>query len=107
MGSKTPPPGKPPHRDSREGDAARHPNPKHLVTKTASLQRIAGALQMSPAVLYQLPNAIRAVGSAEATTDNGGLDRECRALVHAFLRISDAEERRRLLALVQASVVRA
>lgn len=108
MGSKTPPPGKSPHADPREGDAVGSSHSEHLVTRSTPLQRIADALQVSPTVLYQLQNAIEAASRpVEQTEGDGGLHRECYALIQAFMRISDPEERLRILGLVQASAERA
>ena len=107
MGSKTPPPGKPPEPDLREGDPAGSHRSRHLVARATSLERIANALQVSPTVLYQPQNAIEAAKPAGQTGDYRGQEGECVALIHAFLRIADPEERRRILALVQASAERA
>ena len=59
---------------------------------------------MPPAVLYNLPNAVdpRMHTTAEAAL-SGRIDIEGAELLRAYIRISDPEERRRILALVQAS----
>ncbi|MCJ2005630.1 hypothetical protein [Methylobacterium sp. J-092] len=107
MGSKAPPPGTSWPSDSQEGETVGLPLPASHATKITSLQRIAEALQVPPAALYQLPNAVEAAKPIEQTESPGGQDRECYALIQAFMRISDPEERRRILALVQASAERA
>ena len=107
MGSKAPPPGKPPQACSHEDDAGRHPLSAGHATKITALQRIADALQVTPAVLYQPQNAIEAVKPAVQAKGDGSREGECATLIHAFLRISDPEERRRILVLVQASAERA
>ena len=94
----------PPQVNPREDDVVGHPPSADHVARKASLQRIADALHVSPAVLYEPLNAIHeASRSGEQTDDYGGHDGQCSALIHAFMRISDPEERRRILALVQAS----
>lgn len=107
MGSKTPPPGKPPEACSHEDDAGRHPLSAGRATKITALQRIADALQVTPAALYQPETAIEAVERTGQTEVNEEQDRECYALLQAFLRISDPEERSRIFALVQASAEQA
>ncbi|MFK5600665.1 hypothetical protein ACFZ8E_27340 [Methylobacterium sp. HMF5984] len=102
MGSKSPPPDKPLNADLQEGDAVGHPLSAGHATKITSLQRIADALQVPPAALYQPQNAIKAAKPVGQTEDHGSQDGECAALLHAFLSISDPEERRRILARVQA-----
>ncbi|MCJ2106629.1 hypothetical protein MKK70_14825, partial [Methylobacterium sp. E-041] len=82
----------------------RLPRSVSLMAKSTPLQRIADALQVSLTVLYQSQNAIEAVSKpVEQTKANGGFERECYALIQAFMRISDPEERLRILTLVQAS----
>lgn len=108
MGSKAPPPGTPPQADPREDDAVGHPLSAVPGIRNTPLQRIAEALQVSPTVLYQPQNAIEAASKpVEQAEANGGLDQECYALIQAFMRISDPEERHRILGLVQASAKRA
>jgi predicted DNA-binding transcriptional regulator YafY len=105
MGSKTP--GQPAHAAPKEGDAVGSSHSVLLSKRATSLQRIADALQVSPATLYQPQNAIEAASRpVEQTEGNGGFDRECYALIQAFMRISDPEERLRILGLVQASANR-
>ncbi|WP_187294336.1 hypothetical protein [Methylobacterium sp. B1] len=60
--------------------------------------RIAGALQVQPDVLYA-PDAANA--RTHSAKDGADLDQQCEALLHAYRRIRDPEERRRLLLLVQ------
>lgn len=108
MGSKTPPPGQAPQADLKEDGAGGHPPSANSAINPTPLQRIANALQIPPDALYQMSDANKAAcrpgGQAE---DYSGREGECSALIHAFLRIADPEERRRILALVQASAERA
>ena len=107
MGSKAPPPGKPLHADLQEDDAIGLPLAEDYVKRRTPLQRIADALQISPTVMYQPQNAVETGKPKGQTVDYRGQEGECAALIHAFLRIADPEERRRILALVQASAERA
>ncbi|MCJ2076579.1 hypothetical protein MKK68_13085 [Methylobacterium sp. E-016] len=108
MGSKTPPPGKPPQACPHEDDAGRLPLSAGHAIKIKALQRIADALQVPPAVLYQPQNAIQAAPMpVEQMEGDDSREGDCATLIHAFLRISDPEERRRILSLVQASAERA
>lgn len=69
--------------------------------------RIAEALQVSPAALYNPLEAV-AIGRG-ADTDKASstsLDQDCLALLHAYRRIQDPKERQRLLALVQEAAER-
>ncbi|WP_267360939.1 hypothetical protein [Methylobacterium sp. GC_Met_3] len=100
MGSKTPPhsmpvPGAP--DEDRSGYPASSKGTRH----SKLLSRIADALQVPQAALYQPPNAVT-LGRGAHGDGAADLDRDCAALLHAFRRIGDLEERHRLLALVQA-----
>lgn len=71
------------------------------------LRRITEALHLAPGALYNPPNAVtprpetRADGDDEALVDVvAEIERDCAALLHAFRRIQDREERYRLLTLV-------
>jgi hypothetical protein len=76
-------------------------------TASRLVDRIAEALQVPPAVLYNPPDALaaapRVAGDHTLSTD---LDRECAALLGAYRRIRDLSERQRLLALVQEAAER-
>ncbi|GJE14614.1 hypothetical protein [Methylobacterium longum] len=72
--------------------------------KNQLLGRIAEALQVPEAVLYNPPNAVdpQMHATAEAALSIEGAE-----LLRAYMRISDPEERRRILALVKAAAERA
>lgn len=66
------------------------------------LARIADALQVSPATLYNPPNAVDLTVRPRSTTAaSEEIEGESAALLHAFQRIRDPKERRRILTLVQ------
>lgn len=73
--------------------------------KNHLLERIADALQVAPAVLYNPPNAVaptRAAGDEMPDGGpDGGMEQTCEALLAAYRRIRDPEVRRRLLTLVE------
>ena len=71
--------------------------------KNQLLERIADALQVAPAVLYNPPNAVTPAQTAGGALD---LEQSCEALLRAYRRISDPDERRCLLAFVQAAAER-
>lgn len=72
--------------------------------KLRLLRRVADALQVSEASLYGTVDSTSPIVATEPGTD---LDGQCAALLLAFRRIGDPEERRRLLALVEAIAERA
>jgi hypothetical protein len=64
--------------------------------------RVADALQVDQSVLYNPPNAVALTRETNGNRSSGaGLDQDCEALLHAYRRIRDPEERQRLLVLVQ------
>lgn len=72
--------------------------------KNQLLERIADALQVAPAVLYNPPNASTPAGvTGGSGTTAIELEQECDALSHAYRCIHDPEMRLRFLALVQAA----
>ena len=80
------------------------PDVLKVSAKNQLLGRIAGALQVPPAVLYNPPNAVtsvRTAGSSGASSID--LDPECEMLSDAYRCIHDPEMRLRLLRLVQAA----
>jgi hypothetical protein len=85
-----------------EEDVSGRPSPLGRPAAARLLDRIADALQVPPAVLYNPPDAVtatpRVAGNPALDTE---LDRECAALLSAYGRIQDPSERQRLLALVQ------
>ena len=87
MGQRMPPSFKSTEDDTREYVADGRPASR----KRRLVERIADALRVSPAALYELP-------SSWAAEDLGG---ECATLLDAYRRIQDPEERRRLLLLAQ------
>ena len=97
MGSKMPPPKKPAQDGGPEDDAlVRTPLPGGGTSRL--LSRIADALQVPQAALYDS----QAVSEGEEASGTAAdLDSECLALLQAFRRIRSVEERRRLLTLVQ------
>lgn len=68
--------------------------------KTRLLTRIADALRMSQAALYEKANAPIKL-EVDATRRESDLDEACAALVHAYRGIHDHEMRLRILNLVQ------
>lgn len=97
-----------PPADPAEGDALPHTAPPGAKATRRLIGRIAGALQVPPASLYDLPNAAsypRVAGSGDASSTSLGQD--CEALLRAYRRIQDPKERQRLLALVQEAAERA
>ena len=72
--------------------------------KLRLLRRVADALQVSEASLYGIVDPPSPI---EATDPGCDIDGQCAALLLAFRRIADPEERRRLLALVEAIAERA
>ncbi|MGF6250000.1 hypothetical protein ABID82_004674 [Methylobacterium sp. PvP062] len=87
--------------DRPQGDIHDRPLQAGGLAKRRVLGRVAEALGMPLATLYDPPSATML--AADATSD---LDHECEALLHAYKRISDPG-RRRLLDLVQEVAERA
>ena len=84
------------HGDSYGSEASPPSGVRRLVG------RIAEALQVPPATLYEVPN-LKTLPLAPITgiiTTDADLDAECAALSRAYRLIRDSAERRRLLALV-------
>ena len=101
MGSKAPVARKPSQDDPPEESRFGAADLLKTSTRNQCLERIADALQVPAAMLFNPPNAVipaRVVGGAP----NHDLDQECEALLHAYRCISDPAERQRLLSLVQA-----
>lgn len=96
MGSKMPP--KKPVQNNEREDSAASVGLSSGETRNRLLGRIAGALQVPQAMLYDPHSPTPSEGGDAGGTD---LDGECLALLQAFRRIRDPEERRRLLMLVQ------
>jgi hypothetical protein len=124
MGSKTPF-SCTSHRETlRDEDSAARPAPAHGSAANLLLRRIADALQVPTAVLYNLPDARDTAAPAEAerpgaagdfggapntlsdTASGGDFEDECVALLRAYRGIRDPEERRRLLTLVRMTAGR-
>ena len=104
MGSKMQPQGVLSPHDTAEDDDHGHSLSSNGGATSRLLKRIADALQVSPAALYDSPNAstlVRKANSHDATDRD--LDQDCKALLDAYRCISDPEERCRVLALVQAA----
>ena len=108
MASQTPPSNKPSPVVPPEGDTPGHDRLQDGGAAGLRLRRVADALRLPLSALYDLPNA---VGQASAPGADPGardgdrdadMDGTCGALLRAYRRIPDPEERRRLLALVQA-----
>ncbi|MGE8130614.1 hypothetical protein ACQKQD_26910 [Methylobacterium sp. NPDC080182] len=100
MGSKSPPVRKTSHGERGENEAFEHrvsqrpPAGRHLVT------RIAEALQLPEQVLYAPAHKVTPYQASESKAAiNPAV--ECDALLSAYNRIQDPEERRRVLLLVQ------
>ena len=75
--------------------------------KNQLLERIADALQVAPAALYNPPNAVTPTRKADSeNASDGDLDQDCKALLGAYRGISDPDERRGILAFVQAAAER-
>lgn len=109
MGSKTPPLGWPSPEAHAEDNLVRRPDPSNGSAANSLLHRIAGALQVPPAALCSLPNAVGAGSPSEVNTIavDSALESECVAVLLAYRCIRDPEMRRRLLALMQAEAERA
>ena len=108
MGSRTPPRSKLSLDEPSEDDTFGRPTSLDDGASRRLLERIAGALQVPRAALYELPDAASSVqGLVDGGTTVAGLERECTALLRTYQRIQDPEERRRLLALVQEAAERA
>ena len=103
MGSKAPIVTRPSEDNpAEESHFGRSDFPK-ASAKNQLLERIADALQMAPAMLYNPPNAVTPAQTAGGALD---LEQSCEALLRAYRRISDPDERRCLLAFVQAAAER-
>jgi hypothetical protein len=102
MGSKAPIVRKPSQGEAPEERLLGRSDLLKAPAKNELLGRIADALQVPPAVLYNSPTAITPARTAniDGSTDNN-LDQNCEALLHAYRRIRDPEMRHRLLTLVQ------
>lgn len=106
MGSRTPPDDCP--GNGSDDDSADMPTPSsnHAQTRS-SLRRIAGALRVPLGDLYGQSGVADPVSEPGGpAAGDAGLAAECAALIRAFARIADPAERRRILALVQASADR-
>jgi|SRR3954470_7141041 hypothetical protein len=101
MGSKAPSPSTRPPGDRLDN------KPQDLIMPGRSatslrVRRVADALQVDQSVLYNPPSAVAPTRETDGDRSSGaGLDQECEALLHAYRRIRDPEERQRLLVLVQ------
>ena len=98
MGSKTPPISRLPQDEPLEDEGLHRSGPTAQPAPNPLLQRIAEALQVPSAALYDLPNAVD-------TTSSAGVEDE-RVLLQAYRYIRDPAERRRLLSLVQEAAER-
>jgi hypothetical protein len=102
MGSKSPIVRKPSQGALQKREPVTGTTPKDISPTRLLMGRIASALQVSEAALYDLPNAVtpsRSAGTAGTLALNHKQD--CEALLRAYRRIRDPEERQRLLALVE------
>ena len=100
MASKARPPSKLPFGEHRENTFARAEQSDETVPNRL-LQRIADALHVPPSTLYKPPNPVH-------DPDGKGpphvvMEDECAVLMHAYTRIRNPVERRRVLDLVQAA----
>lgn len=101
---RTPPPSKPPHVVPPKDDTIRDAVPGDSSAVRLRLQRIVDALQVPSSALYDLTSA-----ASPASSPGGGsvaldadMEGECRALLRAYRRINNPEDRHRLLALVHS-----
>jgi hypothetical protein len=106
MGSKTPAPGtrlsaRP--VDDKAQDFIRF----GLSASRSRLRRVADALQVPEAMLYNPPDVVAPMRNADSDSlDRTALDKEHMALLRAYAGISNPEERRRILTLVQEAAKR-
>ena len=108
MGSGTPPPYKPRSDAPSEGDPFSRTCSSGAQGASQLVDRIAEALQVSHAVLYQPPNAVVSVrGEVNDGNAAANLDQECAALLGAYQSIQDPAVRRQLLAVVEDAAERA
>lgn len=104
MGSRAPAARKPaqderPQESISEGSASLNTS-----AQSQLLGRIAEALQMSMAAFYNPQNAVETTTRFRAPPIlSGEIEREGAELLRAYMRISNPEERRRLLALLRAA----
>lgn len=104
MGSKSPLKRKPWPAEHEDDAFIDRDAPSKDVAACHLVGRIASALQISEAALYNLPDAAVPVRQAGFTgTGSVDLDRQCDALLQAFRNIDNPEMRERLLSLVQAA----
>lgn len=104
MGSKSPPKHKPWPTEHEDDAFSDQDAPSKDVAARHLVGRIASALQIPEATLYNLPDAAAPVRQASFTGKGSvDLDRQCDALLRAFRSIDNPEMRRRLLSLVQAA----
>jgi len=103
MGSKAPIARKPLQDEPREERLLGRSDLLKASENNQLLERIADALQVSPAVLYNPLNAVSPAQIAGAGEADINLKQEYEALSHAYTCIRDPELRLRLLRLVQAA----
>jgi hypothetical protein len=107
MGSRSPLPRKPPQGELKEREILGCPTREEGSATRLLVERIASALHVSPAVLYNPPSAVAPTrGADNGDRPSASLDRECEALLYAYRRIRDPKERQRLLALVDEAAER-
>lgn len=107
MGSRAPVAGKSSQDPSPEDGVPDHPVSAKGSAQRRLVGRIADALQVPPSALYNSPNAVDGQTSPTATSAfSNVIDGEGVALLRAYMCISDPEERRRILALVQQAAKR-
>jgi len=106
MGSKTPPSTKPTQNAPSEDDASDRFVPPDGSAAGRTLRRVAAALQVPPSTLYSPLNAVSSNHGTDSDQWSADLDQERLALLRAYASISDPEERRRILTLVQEAAKR-
>ncbi len=107
MGSKTPPLTTPSQDAPFEDDGSNRSVPTAGTSAGKALRRVAAALQVPPSALYSPLNAVSPErGSDSDSSHRTDLDKERMALLRAYAGISDPEERRRILTLVQEAAKR-
>jgi hypothetical protein len=106
MGSKTPPPGT--RLSAGPVNGTDQDLTQFGLTATRSrLRRVADALQVPEAMLYNPADTVAPMRNADSDSPNRtDLDQERVALLRAYASISDPEERSRILTLVQEAAER-
>ena len=109
MGSKTSPPITAALDAARQDDIEFRSATIKAAASNRLLRRIADALQVSQSVLFNPLSAVAPIhdpGRDDGHGPDGALDRECVALLHAYMQIRDPKARCGLLAQVQSAAER-